>query len=336
MEVKESNIGYAVSTALFYGICSGSMNFINKWVLNSWEFHYPNFMVLCQLTLFTAVITGLRAAGKLTDNVVLSYTIERGRQLAVLSMLYITNVILALFALSGMNIPMYNAMRRCVPIASLILGPCIYPQRTTTSIVGSIILITAGTITAANGDLDFDVKSYSFGICSVLSQSLYLLTLQRMGAEQQLGAYNTASAKTLTILYVNSVNCVPIVFLVVLMSGEFHSLMSEYPHWHEPGFLFALTVVTSFACVFSYSIFLCTTVNSALTTACVGVIKSALTTIIGMYTFGGVAATPLLIIGQLINLSGGGLYTFEKYRIQRARHAALLKQDDAKKSLTQA
>lgn len=165
-----SNIGYAVSTALFYGICSGSMNFINKWVLNSWEFHYPNFMVLCQLALFTAVITGLRGAGKLTDNVVLSYTLERGRQLAVLSMLYITNVILALFALSGMNIPMYNAMRRCVPIASLILGPCIYPQRTTTSIVGSIILITAGTITAANGDLDFDLKSYSFGICSVLSQ----------------------------------------------------------------------------------------------------------------------------------------------------------------------
>ena len=34
-----------------------------------------------------------------------------------------------------------------------------------------------------------------------------------------------------------------------------------------------------------------------------------------MYTFGGVAATPLLIIGQLINLSGGGLYTFEKYRL---------------------
>jgi hypothetical protein len=33
-----------------------------------------------------------------------------------------------------------------------------------------------------------------------------------------------------------------------------------------------------------------------------------------MYTFGGVAATPLLIIGQLINLSGGSLYTYEKYR----------------------
>lgn len=132
-----------------------------------------------------------------------------------------------------------------------------------------------------------------------------------MGAEQQLGAYNTASAKTLTILYVNSVNCVPIVFLVVLMSGEFHSLTSEYPHWHEPGFLFALTVVTSFACVFrffeifdlgkitvhhSYSIFLCTTVNSALTTACVGVIKSALTTIIGNCLYCGKAPDFILYI----------------------------------------
>ena len=73
-----------------------------------------------------------------------------------------------------------------------------------------------------------------------------------MGAEQQLGAYNTASAKTLTILYVNSVNCVPIVFLVAVFSGEWSSLTKNYPHWHEPGFIFALTVVTSFACVFRY------------------------------------------------------------------------------------
>lgn len=63
----QSHIGYAVITALFYGVCSGSMNFINKWVLNSWEFHYPNFMVFCQLALFAAVIGGLRATGKLKE-----------------------------------------------------------------------------------------------------------------------------------------------------------------------------------------------------------------------------------------------------------------------------
>jgi len=112
---------------------------------------------------------------------------------------------------------MYNAMRRCVPIASLLLGPVIYPQRTTPNIIGAIILITAGTITAAIGDLDFDFKvnfwyvfllikhffkSYAFGAASVLSQSLYLLTLQKMGSENQLGkvkqSYNSKHLQLLT------------------------------------------------------------------------------------------------------------------------------------------
>lgn len=316
----ERQVAYAFSCAIFYGVCSGSMNFTNKWVLNTWGFNYPNFMVFCQLALFSFVITALRKTGKITDHVCLAYTRERGRQLALLSFLYLTNVILALFALSGMNIPMYNAMRRCVPIASLLLGPVIYPQRTTPQIIGAIILITAGTITAATGDLDFDFKSYMFGAASVLSQSLYLLTLQKMGSENQLDSYNpnAKAANAMTILYVNSVNCLPVTAIVVVLSGELHS-MQTYAKWHEPGFIIALVLTTAFACVFSYSIFLCTTVNSALTTACVGVIKSALTTIIGMYTFGGVAATPLLIIGQLINLSGGSIYTWEKYRIQQKR-----------------
>ena len=108
-------------------------------------------------------------------------------------------------------------MRRCVPIASLLLGPVIYPQRTTPNIIGAIILITAGTITAAIGDLDFDFKvifsydfyqfkhfykSYAFGAASVLSQSLYLLTLQKMGSENQLGkvtqSYNSKLSRLLT------------------------------------------------------------------------------------------------------------------------------------------
>jgi len=330
-------VAYAFSAALFYGVCSGSMNFTNKWVLNTWGFNFPNFMVFCQLALFCSVITFLRFIGKITDSVVLAYTRERGSQLSVLSFLYLTNVILALFALSGMNIPMYNAMRRCVPIASLLLGPVIYPQRTTPNIIGAIILITAGTITAAIGDLDFDFKSYAFGAASVLSQSLYLLTLQKMGSENQLGSYNpnAKAANAMTILYVNSVNCLPIISVLVILSGEL-TLMQGYPHWHEPGFIVALVFTTAFACVFSYSIFLCTTVNSALTTACVGVIKSALTTIIGMYTFGGVAATPLLIIGQLINLSGGSIYTWEKYRIQQKRQITSPSPDETPTTVTSA
>ena len=97
--------------------------------------------------------------------------------------------------------------------------------------------------------------------------------------------------------------------------------ISSYEDIANPVFWTNFLFVVSFACVFSYSIFLSTTVNSALSTALVGVIKSALTTIIGMYTFGGVTATTSFVLGQLINLSGGALYTYEKYKLKTAQAA---------------
>ena len=94
--MNSNKVVYAFSCALFYGICSGSMNFTNKWVLNTWGFNYPNFMVFCQLALFCFTISFLRYIGKITDSVVLAYTKERGKQLSVLSFLYLTNVILGI------------------------------------------------------------------------------------------------------------------------------------------------------------------------------------------------------------------------------------------------
>ena len=41
----------------------------------------------------------------------------------------------------------------------------------------AIILITAGTITAAQGDLDFDFKSYTFGSLSVLTQVIFFFDI---------------------------------------------------------------------------------------------------------------------------------------------------------------
>ena len=65
-------------------------------------------MVFCQLALFSLVITTLRKTGKITDNVRLAYTRERGRQLAVLSFLYLTNVILGTRVSPEMTIEKYN------------------------------------------------------------------------------------------------------------------------------------------------------------------------------------------------------------------------------------
>lgn len=75
----------------------------------------------------------------------------------------------------------------------------------------------------------------------------------------------------------------------------------------------ALFLDIGMGCILSYSLFLCTTMNSALTTSLVGVVKGVLTTIIGFYTFGGVAATSLTLIGVSLNTLGGAFYSYAKY-----------------------
>lgn len=51
----------------------------------------------------------------------------------------------------------------------------------------------------------------------------------------------------------------------------------------------------------------------------VGVVKGVLTTIIGFYTFGGVAVTALTLSGVVLNTLGGALYSYAKYTENMAK-----------------
>lgn len=306
----EPSVRYALMVALFYGVCSASMNFFNKILLNTWSFKYPNFIMFVQLFSTAIFIKCAKLKGYLSW--VEEYTIPNAKKCAPVSAIFCVNTVLALLALGGMNIPMYNALRRCGPIAILMLSPCFIRQETNKNIIFSVIMITFGTFLGAWGDLDFDFKAYSFGVVSVFTQALYFLVVQKLGVDKDFNA--------LSIVYINSVSCTPLMLFFTFLYGEAPGI-SSFADISNPAFWFNFIFVVSFACVFSYSIFLSTTVNSALSTALVGVIKSALTTIIGMYTFGGVTATTSFVFGQLINLSGGALYTYEKYKLKTAQAA---------------
>jgi len=301
--------------AIFYGICSGSMNFLNKLVLSSWHFPSPNFLMLAQMIVLSVGIDTLKALGKCKA---VDYTWAHGRSCIVLSFFFAINTVIALFALNGMNIPMYNAMRRCVPIANLLLGVLFLRIRPTRGITLSVLTITAGTLVAAFGDLNFDSTAYTFGAISVISNAAYLTTLQKTGMEKNLGA--------ISIAYINSINCMPVMTLVLFITGDIPKIVA-YPHWSSSSFIFAFLAVIFSGCIFTYSMFLCTTVNSALTTSCVSVLKSAFTTWIGMYTFGGVQPTFFFLLGQVINFTGGCMYTLVKYRNSRAKKILSSKPD---------
>ena len=53
------------------------------------------------------------------------------------------------------------------------------------------------------------------------------------------------------------------------------------------------------------------------------VLKSAVTTWIGMYTFGGVTPTTFFLLGQMINFTGGVMYTLVKACEQNSQETGI-------------
>ena len=135
-----------VVIAVLYGITSASMAFVNKAVLTSFGFSYPFFLVTCQMIFSIIMLEALR----ITKRISLSkYTFSRGYAFLVPSTCYAINSVLALSALSGMNIPMYGVIKRCTPVVILFLGMVMLGKgMASRQIVLSVAIITTGCFIA--------------------------------------------------------------------------------------------------------------------------------------------------------------------------------------------
>jgi len=300
MDYHQPTIGKMIFSAVFYGVCSGSMNFINKYLMTILSFPFPSVMIFFQLIFLVIILKLLKTLGFIH---LATYDLKTAKSLIFQSILYSANTALALVALNGMNVPMYNALRRCSPLASMILAYLVFTKKPTKKIFISIIIITSGAIIAAHGDLTFDLKAYVFGSFSVLLMALNLTMVQYNGSEKMFS--------TNDLTYINALNCIPALGCVCLY--QFSEIMMTNP-FKDYRFLPTFLIVISSGCLLNYSMFLCTTTNSALTTTCVGVIKSVATTIIGLFAFGGVTTTAPFILGQTLNFAGAVMYAYSKYQ----------------------
>jgi solute carrier family 35 len=156
-EMKTSSAFVGLSIAFIYGCCSASMAFANKAVLTTYRFDYPFFLVTCQMLFSVIVLEALRFTGKTALE---SFTIARGRMFLLPSACYAANCVLSLSALGDMNIPMYGLIKRCSPVAILLLGTTVLrkPLPSWPTCI-SVVMITAGCLTA--GTFSF---AYSCGL----------------------------------------------------------------------------------------------------------------------------------------------------------------------------
>ena len=134
--------------AVLYGTCSVSIAFINKFLMTTLEFDYPVFIMIIQMLVTIVILEILSWFGVIEMP---KYTLERGKMFAFPALFYGLNSVLALSALSHMNIALYGVLKRCVPMVTMVLSVLIFKKGwPSMQTVGSVIFLTVGCIIAGN------------------------------------------------------------------------------------------------------------------------------------------------------------------------------------------
>lgn len=288
--------------ALAYGIASMAMVFINKAVL----MQYSQSMTLLTLQQIasTLLIHFSRVLGYTKAR---AFNIDTAKKLFLVSLFYNANVAFALASLKGVNIPMYIAIKRLTPLSVLVAGFFSGKGRPTTQVTLSVVTTAAGVIVAALGDFSFDLFGYSMAFISVFFQTMYLVLVERSGAEDGLSS--------IEIMFYNSFLSLPFLLFLIIATGEFpNSLSILFAKSTSVYFFVILLLSLVMGIVLNYTMFLCTIVNSALTTTIVGVLKGVGSTTLGFVVLGGVQVHALNVFGLVINTAGGVWYSCAKYQ----------------------
>ncbi|KAL4320057.1 hypothetical protein GQ457_18G003330 [Hibiscus cannabinus] len=310
--VPDGSSFLSLSAALSYGIASMAMVFINKAILMQYS-HSMTLLTFQQLATALLIHFG-RKTGYTKAKAV---DITTAKRLLPVSLFYNANVAFALASLKGVNIPMYIAIKRLTPLAVLVAGFVSGKGKPTTQVILSVILTAVGVIVAAIGDFSFDLPGYTMALISVFFQTMYLVLVEKSGAEEGLSS--------IEIMFYNSFLSLPFLLFLIIATGEFpNSLALLLAKSNSFSFLFILVLSLVMGIALNYTMFLCTIVNSALTTTIVGVLKGVGSTTLGFVLLGGVQVHGLNVTGLVINTAGGVWYSYAKYRQKKTKPVKVL------------
>ncbi|KAJ0768877.1 hypothetical protein HanLR1_Chr03g0106671 [Helianthus annuus] len=145
-------------------------------------------------------------------------------------------------------------------------------------------------------------------------QTMYLVLVERSGAEDGLSS--------IEIMFYNSLLSLPFLVFLIIVTGEFPSSLSLLYAKSASVYFFVMFVLSLvMGIILNYTMFLCTIVNSALTTTIVGVLKGVGSTTLGFFLLGGVQVHFLNVSGLVINTLGGLWYSLAKYQEKMKRTA---------------
>ncbi|XP_011081547.1 putative UDP-sugar transporter DDB_G0278631 [Sesamum indicum] len=299
--------------AIFYMTCAVLLVMFNKAALSSYNFPCANVITLCQMISSCSFLYVLRRLKLISFSTNESLALNDSSKMLVsvktlintspLSLTYLLYMLASMESVRGVNVPMYTTLRRTTVVFTMILEYVLVRQRYTRPILGSVALIVLGAFIAGVRDLSFDSYSYLVVFVSNISTAVYLTTIARIGKSSGLSSFG--------LMWCNGIFCGPILLISTIFRGDLERI-KNFPYLTSPGFLVVLLLSCILAFFLNYSIFLNTTLNSALTQTICGNLKDFFTVALGWIIFGGLPFDLLNVTGQLIGFIGSAMYAYYK------------------------
>lgn len=297
----------SLSVCFFYISVSSCMVFANKALTHSFKFLATNFLLLCQMVFTAFLLRSLRSVRAIDFP---DFTISRARQIAPISVFYSLNAAVALVALRELSVPSYTLIKRLAPLVTIIFEGILLKKVASRSIFAALLVMSTGTLVAANADTSSTTSAWALGLASCFFQALYLIFVKRSGGETGMNSFG--------ILYYHSLLSLPCISLIAAWRGEFSQAL-QYDNWFQPGFLVVFLGSLFMGLLLNYALFLCTELTSPTSTLVSGQVKAMGQTVVGMFTFGGVDMNPRYLGGTLLNIFGGFGYAYAKFKAIRER-----------------
>ena len=298
----------SLAAAALYAGVSVIMVLSNKALLSSWRFDFTASLLLLQNALTLTVLLLMRrcAATGPSDELALAFAFPAwdravARRTAPLALAYLANVGCGLAALRLASVPVYQVLKRLAPLPAMLLDSLMRGATFSLPVRSSIFLVAGGAVLTGAGDADFDGAAYALALASCVLQALYLVLTSQA---RDLGL------SALGVLHYNALLSLPVLLLGA--AAEAPRLLA-YAHWAEPRFVALLLANVALGGALSFLLFLCTQLNSAVTTLIVGNIKALLTTALGFFLFGRVRLSAAGLAGVAVNSLGGVLYSVAKF-----------------------
>ncbi|KAG5244387.1 nucleotide-sugar transporter [Salix suchowensis] len=300
--------------AISYMCCAVLLILFNKAALSSYNFPSANVITLFQMICSCSFLFALRHwkiisftdGGSLTTSDVNATfvplkTLMRTLPLALTYLLY---MLVTMESVRGVNVPMYTTLRRTTVVFTMIMEYILAGQRYTRPIFGSVGLIVLGAFIAGARDLSFDFNGYAVVFAANFTTAIYLATISRIGKSSGLNSFG--------LMWCNGKNYMWTNFVILdIIRGDLGMTMN-FPYLFSLGFLVVLLLSCILAFFLNYSIFLNTTLNSALTQTICGNLKDLFTIALGWIIFGGLPFDFFNVIGQCLGFVGSGLYAYYK------------------------